>query len=183
MVIFLLGLRLVWGLADNDSPQRLEELQFSLAQNVTGSSPQGPEIPSCEELLSEFESDAETRQASPAERQFTLAFLQAFMQGLLDQGAPEASRVDPDGNGVACDEFVSNGAGQPQNIGGGQPQQPQNAISTQPQQPPTTSVSQPQPQNDTLFEAGGSSSGPVPLMPNGSCPREFPTMRDGVCYS
>jgi hypothetical protein len=23
----------------------------------------------------------------------------------------------------------------------------------------------------------------VPLMPNGSCPREFPTLRDGACYA
>jgi hypothetical protein len=33
-----------------------------------------------------------------------------------------------------------------------------------------------------LFEAGGISSGPAPLMPDGSCPREFPTMREGACY-
>jgi hypothetical protein len=32
------------------------------------------------------------------------------------------------------------------------------------------------------LEAGGPTSGPLPLMPDGGCPREFPTMRDGACY-
>ncbi len=35
----------------------------------------------------------------------------------------------------------------------------------------------------TLMNAGGPTTGPVPMMPNGSCPREFPTVRDGACYS
>ncbi len=180
VVTLLLGLRLVWTLAEGDGPPRLEELQFSLAQNVTAQPAQGGEIPSCEELLRELESEAEARQSPPAERQFALTFVQAIMQGLLDQGAPEASRVDPDGNGVACDQFLSNPGGQPQNAGGGQPQD-QNVVSNQPQ-PPTSVGGQPQPQNDTLFKAGGSPSGPVPLMPDGRCPRELPTMRDGACY-
>ncbi len=181
VITLLLGLRLAWALADDDGPPRPEELEFSLAQNVTAQPAQGGEIPSCEELLREFESEAEARQSSPAERQFALAFIQGFMQGLLDEGAPEASRVDPDGNGVACDQFLSNAGGQAQNAGGGQPQA-QNTVGGQPQQSPTDGGNQPQPQNETLFEAGGSSSGPVPLMPDGSCPREFPAMRDGACY-
>lgn len=37
-------------------------------------------------------------------------------------------------------------------------------------------------EDDTLFSSGGSNAGPMPLMPNGSCPREFPTMRAGACY-
>ncbi len=35
----------------------------------------------------------------------------------------------------------------------------------------------------TLMNAGGSTTGPVPMMPNGSCPRELPVKRDGACYS
>jgi hypothetical protein len=135
--VALLALRLVWALADNDSSKRLEELQFSLAQNVTTQSAQGDQMPTCEELLSEFESDPETQQASPAERQFALAFLQAFMQSFLDQGLPEASRLDPDGNGIACDQLLSGGGGQPPNIGGSQPQPP-STDGVQPQQPPNT---------------------------------------------
>lgn len=44
-------------------------------------------------------------------------------------------------------------------------------------------ASTPPPDQGTLMNAGGSTSGPMPMMPNGSCPREFPEMRDGACYS
>ena len=33
-----------------------------------------------------------------------------------------------------------------------------------------------------LFQSGGPQSGPLPLMPDGGCPREFPTKRNGACY-
>jgi hypothetical protein len=33
-----------------------------------------------------------------------------------------------------------------------------------------------------LMNAGGSAYGPVPVMPRGGCPAEFPIERDGVCY-
>ncbi len=33
------------------------------------------------------------------------------------------------------------------------------------------------------MKAGGSAYGPVPLMPNGGCPREYPAKRDKGCYS
>ena len=53
----------------------------------------------------------------------------------------------------------------------------------QPPQPSQPQPPQPQPDSGTLFEAGGATSGPAPLMPNGSCPTEFPNMHDGACYS
>ncbi len=37
-------------------------------------------------------------------------------------------------------------------------------------------------QRGNLFSAGGPSSGPVPLMPDGSCPPEFPIKQNGACY-
>ena len=36
--------------------------------------------------------------------------------------------------------------------------------------------------NGNLLDAGGPTSGPLPLMPDNGCPREFPTKRDGACY-
>lgn len=33
-----------------------------------------------------------------------------------------------------------------------------------------------------LMQAGGPANGPVPPMPDGSCPVEFPTERSGACY-
>jgi len=38
-------------------------------------------------------------------------------------------------------------------------------------------------EDDSLLSAGGPNAGPVPVMPNGSCPRELPVKRDGACYS
>lgn len=37
-------------------------------------------------------------------------------------------------------------------------------------------------QGETLMEAGGPTDGPVPLMPNGGCPREYSVERGGGCY-
>jgi hypothetical protein len=36
---------------------------------------------------------------------------------------------------------------------------------------------------DDPFDAGGPRGGPVPLMPGGGCPFEYPVERDGVCYA
>lgn len=36
---------------------------------------------------------------------------------------------------------------------------------------------------DTLLEAGGPEQGPIPLMPNGSCPKEYPIQQGTACYS
>ena len=57
--------------------------------------------------------------------------------------------------------------------------------------PPTTSASPPssasasptpQPPRD-LFNAGGPTRGPVPLMPDGGCPKELSVKHNGLCYS
>ncbi len=36
--------------------------------------------------------------------------------------------------------------------------------------------------NRNLFNSGGPTKGPLPLMRDGSCPKEFPVKRDGACY-
>ncbi len=38
-------------------------------------------------------------------------------------------------------------------------------------------------QRGSLLEAGGPEDGPVPLMPTGVCPEEYPLHKDGSCYS
>jgi hypothetical protein len=166
----VLVLLLVWALGDNGSPQRSEEIQFALAQSVSPRTAPAAQIPTCERLLSEFQSNPRTQQASPAERQFVQGFVQAFVQGLLDQGVPGASRLDPDGNGIACDELLSAGGSQSASASRASPQ------------PSVDRGSQLLNRYGNLLEAGGPTSGPLPLMPDGGCPREFPTMRDGACY-
>jgi hypothetical protein len=99
-----------------------------------------------------------------------LAFVQTYVQRLLEEGVPGASRLDPDSNGIACYELLSAGGGQSASTGRASPQ------------PSVEGGSQLLNRYGNLLEAGGPSSGPVPLMPEGGCPREFPTMRYGACY-
>lgn len=47
-----------------------------------------------------------------------------------------------------------------------------------PPNPPAPPISRPAPP----FNAGGPKEGPVPLMPNGGCPKEFPIIQSGACY-
>jgi hypothetical protein len=37
-------------------------------------------------------------------------------------------------------------------------------------------------QRRPLMNAGGPTAGPVPLMPGGGCPEEYPVRRHGACY-
>ena len=55
--------------------------------------------------------------------------------------------------------------------------------------PLTTTTASPSPTTATpdrgrkpLMDAGGPSAGPVPLMPGGGCPQEYPVRRHGACY-
>ena len=41
----------------------------------------------------------------------------------------------------------------------------------------------PRNQGGDLLEAGGPTAGPVPLMPDGGCPEEYPVERAGACYA
>jgi hypothetical protein len=47
---------------------------------------------------------------------------------------------------------------------------------------PTTEITSGPPER-TILESGGPENGPVPLMPDGGCPAEFPVKDDGLCYS
>jgi hypothetical protein len=167
-----------------------EEIRFELAQSVSTQAAPADQIPTCEQLVRELESDPRTQQASPEERQFVRAFVQAYVQGLLDEGVPGASRLDPDGNGVACDELRSAGGSRAASAGSAAGS---NAASTAGSNAGSTAGNAaPQPSVDggsqlldrygNLLESGGPTSGPLPLMPDGGCPQEFPAMRDGACY-
>ena len=37
-------------------------------------------------------------------------------------------------------------------------------------------------EDDGLLDAGGLTTGPVPTIPGGGCPEEFPVQHDGACY-
>jgi hypothetical protein len=166
----LVLLLLVWALEDNRSPKRSQKIHLDLVQSVRAQALPADQIPTCEQIERAFESDPRAQQVSAEERQFVLTFLQAYAQGLLEEGLPGASRLDPDGNGIACEQLASAGGGQAARVGRASAR------------PTVDGGSQLLNRYGNLLEAGGPSSGPLPLMPNGGCPREFPTMRDGACY-
>jgi hypothetical protein len=54
---------------------------------------------------------------------------------------------------------------------------------------PTTTTASPSPSpstpspSDRMLKSGGPAHGPVPLMPGGKCPSEYPVRKDGACYA
>ena len=77
--------------------------------------------------------------------------------------------------------------GQPKSPGeptspGGQPKT--NPTTTPPPPPPPrpTPPPPPPPSQGELFKAGGSSDGPVPELPGGGCPKEYPVQRGDACF-
>jgi hypothetical protein len=54
----------------------------------------------------------------------------------------------------------------------------------EPTTPEPTRSPSPTPQpNSNLFDSGGPTIGPVPLMPDGGCPKEYPINRADACYT
>ena len=47
---------------------------------------------------------------------------------------------------------------------------------------PSSATPAPTKRNKPLMNAGGPKAGPVPLMPGGGCPKEYPVQRQGACY-
>lgn len=63
------------------------------------------------------------------------------------------------------------------------PPAPPKTPATPPKTPsPAPKAPSPPPEQGTLMNAGGATAGPMPIMPDGSCPREYPTLRNGACY-
>jgi hypothetical protein len=48
---------------------------------------------------------------------------------------------------------------------------------------PTTASPSPNRDRGSLMEAGGPTAGPVPLMPGGECPEEYPVQRHHACFA
>ena len=113
--------------------------------------------------------------------------------------------LDPDGDGQACDDYDYGGTSTNSASPTTTTSSPQNSPTPSSPSPnseasPTSSASSssdasasPQAdeqdgqtrgsrQDDDLMRSGGPHDGPVPLMPDGSCPAEFPTRQNGLCH-
>ena len=121
---------------------------------------------------------------------------QESAQAELDRDPRDPNTLDADDDGQACEDYDYGGTS---STGSASP------IPTTSSSPAPTSTSSPsssasasasaakqqydeptaakqQYEEDILFASGGSASGPIPLMPDGNCPAEFPVKQDGACY-
>ena len=81
----------------------------------------------------------------------------------MDRDPSDPSNLDADDDGEACEDYdygTNDGTDEGQYGGGG-------------------NVT---PMDNGLMNAGRPEEGPVPLMPGGGCPPEYPDKRDGACY-
>ncbi len=98
-------------------------------------------------------------------------------QAFLDATPGAASKLDGNGDGEACEHLPSRSGD------GGASPTVSPTPTTSPTAPATTSpavTASPTPK--TVLDSGGSENGPVPLMPGGECPDEYPVERSGGCY-
>jgi hypothetical protein len=121
-------------------------------------------------------------------------------QAELERDPSDPNNLDPDGNGRACEDYnydsIVTNSPLPAS-----PSQSSSPSSSSPSDPSPSSASpssaspssaspsspspspKPGPQGDrNLLDAGGPTKGPVPLMPDGGCPKEFPTEHNNLCY-
>jgi len=112
---------------------------------------------------------------------------QESAQAELERDPSDPNGLDTDGNGRACDGYTygtSNAS-----PGSAPPSSPSPSNAPPSSAPPssatpsqTSASPSPKPQGiRDLLDAGGPTKGPVPLMPNGDCPAEFPTRHQNHC--
>jgi hypothetical protein len=106
---------------------------------------------------------------------------QQSAQAELERDPSDPNALDSDGNGRACDDYdYSAGTTNATTTNATTPSRP-SPSSPSPSSAPPSSV--PRPQGDqNLLDAGGPTNGPAPLMPDGTCPPEFPTKHQDLCY-
>jgi hypothetical protein len=109
----------------------------------------------------------------------------------LDNDPSDPNNLDADGNGIACDNYpygtsgsvAASSASPSSPSSGSTPASSPSPSSASPGKPWSSAPAPPRPQKThKLFSSGGSTDGPVPLMPNGSCPVEFPVKHNGLCH-
>lgn len=103
---------------------------------------------------------------------------QAEAQAEFDKDTTDPNNLDADNDGIACEsldggtEDSGTGAGDT----GGRGSRDGTSDGTSDADAGSDQY------NGDLMDAGGPSSGPVPLMPGGGCPIEYPVEHDGACY-
>ncbi len=113
---------------------------------------------------------------------------QESAQAELERDLSDPNNLDPDANGQACDDYNYGGGGDDSTVAAtaeasASASASASAISaSEDQYDSSAGIDQYDASVGSLFDSGGSTGGAVPLMPDGSCPAEFPAKRDGACY-
>lgn len=133
------------------------------------------------EFMAEPQSTIRTAQAQTGDRDCPDFSSQAEAQAVFDADPSDPERLDADDDGQACETFDygtggDNGNDDSSGDNGAAEDQYDNDDGTT--TPPTKDKG-----NDGLMNAGGPEDGPVPVMPGGGCPEEYPVERDDGCYS
>jgi hypothetical protein len=112
-------------------------------------------------------------------------------QAELERDPSDPNNLDPDGNGRACEGYNYGSTVTNSPLPTSPSQSSTSPSSSSPSDPSPSSASprstspspKPGPQGDrNLLDAGGPTKGPVPLMPDGGCPKEFPTEYNNLCF-
>jgi len=168
-----LALRLGWEVLSQGEKVRPAVSTSAVAQKSNGDTAQSEESLVCEDFADREEAQDEFDS---------------------DPGAPDLAALDPDGDEEVCEEEFGDSPGGA-TTGGGQPggsttgAPPERTAPTPPPTPAPRPTPPPQPSPppnravSELMNAGGPEAGPVPKLPSGDCPKEFPQERDRACYS
>lgn len=110
---------------------------------------------------------------------------QESAQTALERDPSDPNNLDADKNGLACDDYAySTKTANNTTTTDDTTTSSASANSTsQSSASPSSTSSRPGPREPKdLLNAGGPTTGPVPLMPDGTCPAEFPTRHSNRCY-
>ena len=106
---------------------------------------------------------------------------QESAQSELDRDPRDPNSLDPDGDGQACEDYSYGTTSVTNNASATSSASPTNTSSPASVSSASPSAAQ-QDEGDNLFDSGGPTVGPVPLMPGSSCPAEFPVKQDEFCH-
>ncbi len=101
---------------------------------------------------------------------------QESAQSELNRDPRDPNNLDPDGDGQACDDYEYGGTSSTNSAS------PSSNASAAPEADEQDDRTKRRRQDYNLMKSGGPYDGPVPLMPDGSCPAEFPTRQNGLCH-
>jgi hypothetical protein len=114
---------------------------------------------------------------------------QESAQAELDRDPRDPNTLDADDDGQACEDYDYGGTSSTASASPTPPttSSPAPTSSASPsaaeQQYDKPTAAKQQYEEEILFDSGGSTVGQVPLMPDGSCPVEFPVKANGACHS